>query len=402
LYYRALFRRDYREALRRGVDIAQAHTTKIVFIITGLPTGGAQMMLQKVLERLEPRFVSHVISLTTLGDVGPRIESLGIPVEALGMNSLSSLVFGFGRLIRKLKALRADVVHTWLYHADLIGGLAARLAGVPRVAWTIRNSNLDPDKIKRSTLGVVWLCARFSPWIPTSVLSCSEDARRIHIGRGYAAKKVVVVPNGFDISAFQPDTRARDSVRSELKLDRDTPLVGWVGRLHPHKNAAGFLNAAGRVHCRLPQAHFVLVGEGLEIGNPAVSNVVQASGIQGVTHLLGVRTDIPRLMAAVDVLASSSSGEAFSNVIGEAMSCGVPCAVTDVGDSAHIVGDTGRVVPPDDMAALAEGLEALLMLSPADRTALGMRARERVAQRFEIGSVVKQYEMFYDELGTNS
>jgi glycosyltransferase involved in cell wall biosynthesis len=358
------------------------------------------MMLLKVLEKLEPRFVPRVISLTTLGDMGPRIESLGIPVEALGINSSTSVLSGFVRLSRRLRALRPEVVQTWLYHADLIGGLAARLAGVPRVAWTIRNSNLDPDKIKRSTLGVVWLCARLSPWIPTSILSCSEHARRIHVNRGYIARKVEVVPNGFDTSFFRPDARARDSVRSELKLNPHTPLVGWVGRFHPHKNAEGFLNAAGRLYSRLPQVHFVLVGDGLEIGNPAVSNAVEAAGIQQVTHLLGVRNDIARLMAAVDVLASSSSGEAFSNVIGEAMSCGVPCAVTDVGESAHIVGDTGRVVPSNDMEALAAAMEELLTLSDADRSALGMRARERVAQYFEIGNVVKQYEMFYDELGT--
>jgi len=374
---------------------------KVVFIITSLPNGGAQMMLLKLLQRLDSRFVPHVISLTTLGEIGPRISALGIPVEALEINPGVRALSGFVRLTRRLRIMRPEIVHTWLYHADFLGGLAARMAGVSRVAWTIRHGNLDQDKNKRSTLAVVSLCARLSAWVPTSILSCSENAGRVHIDRGYTADKIVIVPNGFDLAAFRPDEAARTSVRSELRIRPQTPLVGWIGRIHPQKNIDGFFDAAAQLHSRLPDVHFLLAGEGLNASNPAVSRAMAASGLGPFTHLLGIRNDIPRLMAAIDVLASTSVGEAFSNVLGEAMSCGVPCAVTDVGDSAHIVGDTGRVVDPGDMIGLASRLEELLTLSPAERTSLGERARERVAQNFEIRNVVKQYECFYDRLAGN-
>jgi glycosyltransferase involved in cell wall biosynthesis len=206
------------------------------------------------------------------------------------------------------------------------------------------------------------------------------------------------VPNGFDLTAFRPDPAARESVRTELGLESQTALVGWIGRFHPQKNPEGFFEAAAKLHRSLPQVHFLIAGERMDSSNIAVARMVDASRLGPVTHLLGVRKDIPRLMAAMDVLASSSSGEAFSNVLGEAMSSGIPCAVTDVGDSANIVGESGRVVIPGDMAALAAQLEELLKLPECERLALGSRARKRVTECFEIQNVVRQYESFYDRL----
>lgn len=210
---------------------------------------------------------------------------------------------------------------------------------------------------------------------------------------------MVVVPNGFDLARFKPDAGARRAVRAELGVGDDTPLVGLIGRFDLQKNHAGFFEAAGGLHRRLPAVHFVLAGKGIDGGNRDLMRMVEAAGVRHVTRLIGLRSDIPRLMAALDVLASSSSyGEAFPNVLGEAMACGVPCAVTDVGDSAYIVSDTGRVIRSGDMAGLAGALEELLGLPPAERTVLGERARVRVAEHFEIGQVVKRYEAFYEEL----
>lgn len=374
-------------------------TMKIVFITTGLSTGGAEIMLLKVLERLDARFSPQVISLTALGEIGPGIQALGIPVESLGMQPGVPSPLAFFRLVRRLKTLNPEVVHTWMYHADLLGGLAARLAGVPAIGWAIRNSNLDQDKTKLSTRVVVGACAQVSRWVPDRILSCSEVARQVHVACGYAADKMVVVPNGFDLTRFQPDALARAAVRAELGVGNDAPLVGLIGRFDPQKNHAGFFEAAASLHRRLRTVHFVLAGKGIDEGNRELMRLVEAAGVQHVTHLLGLRSDIPRLMAALDVLASSSAyGEAFSNVLGEAMASGVPCAVTDVGDSAYIVGDAGRVVRPGDMPGLAGAMEELLALPPSARVALGERARARVADYFEIGRVVKRYEAFYEEL----
>ena len=375
---------------------------RIVFIITGLSTGGAEMMLFKVLERLDrQRFAPHVISLTTLGELAPRIAALGIPVDAIGMKPGLPSPFGFLRLVRILKLLNPDIVHTWMYHADLLGGLAARLAGVSAIGWCIRNSNLDKDKTKLSTRAVVGLCASISKWVPSRILSCSEKARKVHVACGYAAEKMLVVPNGFDLTRFKPDGHARSMVRSELGVDVDTPLVGLIGRFDPQKNHAGFFEAAGVLHRHMPHVHFVLAGQAVDIDNAALMQAITQAGVLANTHLLSLRNDMPELMAALDVLASSSSyGEAFPNVLGEAMACGVPCVVTDVGDSAYIVGDTGRVVTSKNMAGLAQALVDILQQSALERLALGEAARTRVATHFEIGQITRQYEAFYDELAS--
>jgi glycosyltransferase involved in cell wall biosynthesis len=376
---------------------------KLALIITGLATGGAEMMLLKVLERIDRRrFSPHVISLTTLGEIGAHIAALGIPVEAIGMKPGWPSPFAFFRLLRRLRAIRPEVIHTWMYHPDLLGGLAARLAGVSALGWGIRHSDLSQRANKRSTLAVVEACARLSHWLPKRIMANSEVARQAHVNRGYAAEKMVVVPNGFDLTRFQPDSVARVEVRRELAVAAETPLVGLIGRFHLQKNHLGFIDAATILHRRMPEVHFILAGNGVDSRNIALVQAAESAGVAEVCHFLGQRKDIPRLMAALDVLASSSIGEAFPNVLGEAMACAVPCAVTDVGDSAYIVGDTGKVVASGDMTGLAAALESLLNLPLDQRRSLGEEARVRVAERFEIGKVVRMYEAFYEELAESN
>lgn len=374
---------------------------KLVIVITGLDTGGAEMMLLKVMENIDrERFTPHVISLTHVGEIGLRIRTLGIPVEALGMTPGLPSLFALWRLVRRLRMIQPQMVHTMMYHANLLGGVAARLAGISALSWGIRHSDLSWQANKLATLVVVAAGARLSGWVPRIILSCSEVARQVHVRHGYCGAKMVVLPNGFDLSSFQPDAAARAAVRQELGVASDVPLVGLIGRFDPQKNHNGFFEAAHLLHRRWPEVHFVLAGKGVVPENSELMRAMEAAGVLGVTHLLGIRRDVPRLMAALDVLVSSSIGEAFPNVVGEAMACGVPCAVTDVGDSAYIVGDTGRVVASGDMAALAAAMDDLLKLAPAERQVLGWRARARVAEHFEIGVVTRRYEKFFlDSLG---
>lgn len=377
--------------------------TRLLYIITGLSTGGAEMMLFKVLERIDrQRFEPQVISLAPPGELAPHIRALGIPVQSVNMRGGIADVPAFWRLSRLIKSLQPGVVHTWMYHADLLGGLAARLAGVRALGWCIRNSDLEPDKTKWVTRVVVSLCALLSRRLPRLILFCSEQARLIHITKGYAADKMVVIPNGFDLSRFQPDSAARAGVRTELSLAEDAMLVGLIGRFDPQKNHTGFFEAAERLLRHMPQVHFLLAGKDIHKTNPVLLQAAKDSGVLDNCHFLGLRDDIPRLMAALDVLVLSSSyGEAFPNVLGEAMACGVPCAVTEAGDSAYIVAETGQSVAIGDMQGLGAALQAILSLPHNEKQALGKQARARCATHFEIGRVVRRYEEFYERLKNN-
>ena len=373
---------------------------KIIYVITNLATGGAEVVLLNTLQNIDrSHFQPTVISLMGRGEIGPRIAALGIPVHTLGMRPGIPNPWVLVRLAKLLRQLQPDVVHTWMYHADLLGGLAARLVGCRRVVWHLHHSDLSKAHNKRSTLAVVALCARLSRWVPRVIVSCSQRAQQVHADVGYAAEKIQLIPNGFDLERYAPDVAARASVRTELGLPPDAPLVGVVARFDPLKNHLGLVQAAAQVLQHYPQVHFVLAGTDVDARNAVLQAAIAARpGLAAHMHLLGRRDDVPRLMAALDVLALPSHGESFGNVLCEAMASGVTCVTTDCGGPAEIVGDIGRVVPVGDMDGLACELVAVLNLPAAERAALGQQARARVQANYEIGHVTRMYEAMYERV----
>jgi glycosyltransferase involved in cell wall biosynthesis len=361
---------------------------KVVFVTTGLGLGGAETMLLKLLAGMDRQvFIPSVLSLSDEGELADAIRALGISVSALGMSRGAPSLAKFIALARHLKSIRPDLVQTWMYHADLVGGVAARLAGCRRVIWGIRHSDLTKSRNRSTTLLVVRACAALSRLVPHSIVSCSHRAYDVHTKVGYPRSKFIVIPNGFDLADFSPDPTARDALVDELRLPRDARLVGMVARLDPLKNHEGFLAAACKVSAKLPDARFVMVGKGVEDGNSVLKATINGLGLGGKVSLLGPRRDVRRIMPALDVLVSTSHGEGFPNVLGEAMASGVPCVATDAGDSREIVGDAGRVVAVGDMPAVAAGIIELLSIRKV--------ARRRVIERFDINRIVDQYQALY-------
>ncbi len=375
---------------------------RILHIINDLGVGGAEMMLLRLLSasdrsRLEPAVIS-LRSGAVMTELVPRIEAMGIEVLTLGLDR-TAIPLALLRLTRQIRGLRPDLVQTWMYHADLIGGLAARLATPAPVVWGLHNSDLDKSRARRSTRAIARTCAILSHRLPTRIVSCSEVAARIHRALGYDAEKFVVIPNGIDTTEFRPDPDCYQGMRQELSIPPETLLVGILARYHPQKDHQNFVEAAGIVGHRYPGVHFVLAGADCDGENDTLLGWIAATGIADRFHLLGKRHDMPRVSAALDVAVMASAyGEAFPLVIGEAMSAGVPCAVTDVGDSAMMVAETGRVAPPRDAPALADAISALLALAPGERRALGAAARERIGESFSLPAVAARYQALYEGL----
>jgi len=371
----------------------------ITFVITGLSTGGAEVMLYKLIQNINRnQFKPNVISLTNIGELGLKIKKLGVSVNALEMKFNFIFFFKFFKLLKLLYNSNADIVQTWMYHADLLGGVAARIVGIRNVVWGIRQSVFSNNKSKYSTKLIMKLCSKLSNWLPKLILSCSIRAKSVHINEGYCKKKIVVIPNGFDLEVFKPNINARKSVRFELGINSDAKLVGLIARNDPQKNHNGFIYAAIKVIHKIPDTHFLLAGKGIDYSNHGLVRSISETGYKDNFHLLGYRNDIPRLMAALDVYASSSWGEAFPNVIGEAMACCIPCIVTDVGDSAEIVGNSGFTVKTGDMLGLANNIIALLKQSNQQRKKLGLQARQRIIEHYEIKNISHQYESFYAQI----
>ena len=373
---------------------------KVVHIITDLSVGGAQNMLYKLLASMDRQeFISEVVSLKEIGPIGERIQALGIPVKQLCMRSGVPSPRSILRLADILRHSRPDVIQTWMYHADLLGGLAASIAGKIPIAWNVRHSRLDPEIDKKTTILIGRVCAKLSHRMPARIISCSEAGRQVHISLGYAANKIQVIPNGFDLGAYQPSPTARQSVREELNIPEQALIIGHVGRYHPMKDHHGFVQAAKALHTRYPEVHFVLCGDEVTWNNPELEGWIEEAKLRPVFRLLGRRSDLPRLNAAFDIASLASRyGEGFPNVVGEAMACGIPCVVTDVGDAGYIVGDAGITLPPRDPDALAAAWIKVLEMGTQGRQALGEKARQRVQQMFDINVIVCRYEQLYREL----
>jgi glycosyltransferase involved in cell wall biosynthesis len=373
---------------------------RILHLITSLNVGGAQMHLYKTVTRFNPaRVASLVVSLVPGGRIGELLRGQKIPLSDLGMRRGSLNPLALARLVTLIRRFQPHMVQTYLYHADLLGYLAARWAGVPQVLWNLRQSGMDFSKYRRTTSLTVWLCARLSRRVKR-ILVNSHAGLKAHARLGYDRARMQVVPNGFELTRFRPDPPSRLELRRELGLAPEARIVGMLARFDPQKDHENFLKAAQILNARLPDTYFLLAGNGLTPDHPALARLLVANPINPQhLRLLGERYDTPRLLAGLDVHVSSSAfGEGFANAIGEAMACGVPCVVTDVGDSALIVGDTGLVVPPQTPLDLSRALEEALTWPLDELTRRGEAARAEIQRRFDIDRIVAELESLYFDL----
>jgi glycosyltransferase involved in cell wall biosynthesis len=376
---------------------------KVMHVITTLGAAGAETMLCRIATRMDgTRFENEVVSLTRVMDLAKSIQAIGIRVRALGMQKSKPNPFLLMRLARWIRQSKPDVIHTWMYHANLVGAIAARLAGDVPVIWGIHHGALDPRIDKRRTILVNRACALLSHKIPTRIVCCSEASLRVHQKLNYAAEKLEFIPNGFDLEQTKRDPAARAAIREELGIPFDTILIGIAARFHPLKDHRNFIEAAARLREHIPDVHFLLCGMDITWRNSQLVRWVDAAGIRDCCHLLGQRRDVCRLFAGVDIATTASRSEAFPIAVGEAMACETPCVVTDVGDSAAIVGDTGVVVPPEDPEALAEAWRKLICAGPAVRRRLGVAARRRVQQYFALPTIVERYQDIYMKVGSRT
>ncbi len=370
---------------------------RVLHVITSLATGGAEVMLQKLVLGLAPRgYDATVVSLTSLSRIGDELRASGIPVVALGGRGGILLPQQAAKLLGVYRRMRPEVVHTWMYHANVVGHLLVGLSGYrgrPALVSSVRGALHAAREQKLSLRMVRRLDARLSGSADAIVFN-SRRSEEQHRAIGYATERATVIPNCFDPTLFRPNPAERARIRRELGCE-NALLVGLVARFDRMKDHRTFLEAAGVVAARDSKCSFLLAGRGCDPANEQLAGWVRRYGLVGRVFALGERPDIPAILAALDLAVCSSVSESFPNAIGEAMSCGVPSVVTDVGDCAALVGDTGKVVAPRDPLALAGALLEMASLPAEARIALGARARERVIREFSTDRVVDMFIEVY-------
>ncbi len=359
-------------------------------------------MLKRLIESHHRNFdYQHsVIALTQSGKVGKQLQALGVEVRELHMISWLDIPRVLWQLVRLILAERPDIVQTWMYHSDLLGGLAAVLAGNKRVIWGIRGSDI-PQRGLSSTQIVVTVCSWLSFILPRVIVCCAESARVAHVLKGYEKKKLVVIPNGYELSNFNWNPALRRLARSSFKF-RDTDIIiGIVGRFDPLKDHENFIRAAAVVASKVERVKFLMIGRDIDSSNIKLNRWIDESGFADKFLLIGERSDVPECLAALDIFCLSSFKEGFPNVVCEAMAMNVPCVVTNVGDAADIVSNLGIVVSSRDSIALANALLLMIDKGFDERARLGKMARIRIEKNYSIKIASSKYEEIYKKILEN-
>ncbi len=379
----------------------------IVHLIGTLERGGAELFLLRLcrgLSRLEPSWTQAVWVLGARGSLADDFVAAGIPVRAFGLTKSPLAAWTIGRLVGALASSRASVLQTWMYHADAVG-IAARLAGVriPQV-WTLRQSNLAPDVNRIDTRAIIKACALASSRVPAVVVAGSAAALDAHRAIGYRAARTPIIHNGVDTDRFRPDAGHRAATRRAWGVTGDTRVFGYLARVSPVKGHDVLLDAAARLATTQPALDWrlVLVGQGASLDDPAFAADVARRGLAGRVLTPGPASAPETVLPAFDIAVSSSRGEGFPNGVAEAMACGLAVVATDVGDTRLLVGDSGSIVAPGDVAGLAEAMREAASAGTAVLRARGEAALARVQQHFREIDAVRAYAGLYRSLQTEA
>jgi len=387
-----------------NVSSLAGNSVKVVHIIIGLNVGGAELMLKRVIESHSGYSdIQHiVISLTNHGPLGRQLVNSGVSVHSLGISNLLNVPFAFVKLRKLLIQLQPDIVHTWMYHADLLGGLAAWSSGFSRILWNVRSTDILKGGSK-ATIVVRKICAWLSGFLPLVIVCAANASRKEHEAVGYASSKIVVIPNGFELDKAITSGNTKSSIRDEFGIDKTCKIILSVGRFSEVKDHKNFIEAAGKISMLLEDVKFFLVGRDLTGDNEKLLSMIKATGNTDAFYLLGERDDIPKCMRESDVFCMHSKTEGFPNVLGEAMAAGLPCVTTDVGDAAYLLANPEWVVPPSLPDVLADKLYQLLSLSTREREDLGLSFVSRISENFTMRDVSQRYlDLYRSVFNSNS
>jgi glycosyltransferase involved in cell wall biosynthesis len=364
---------------------------QLLFLTRSLSYGGSERQLVALAIGLWKQGVAvTVATFYPGGSLGKDLESTGVPFESLEKRTRWHALGFFRRLIRLARRIRPTIMHGYLATANILTVLLKPFCPSTKIVWGLRASNMELERYGYVDQIQSWVECKLSHFADLIVVN-SHAGFDFAARKGFPQDKMVVIPNGIDVDRFHPDLVSRNRMRQAWGISDREQLIGLVGRLDPMKGHDTFIKAAALFSRGRDNIRYICVGDGPEAYK---QQLVALSKEAGLAHQLGwahASDDVEAIYNALDLVTSCSSfGEGFSNVIGEAMACGRPCVVTDVGDAKRIVGDTGYVVASGNPAALALAWQEALEAGVAAQARQGQRARERITQYFSLKQLIEK------------
>lgn len=370
---------------------------KIVHIIIGLGVGGAELMLKRLViySSQKQQFEHIVISLTDLGVIGFELQNQGIEVYSLGMRSVLSTPTTIYRLRKLLKNISPDVVQTWMYHADFLGGLAAKSLGIKKIIWGIRNSEIDSNS-GLAKKAIRQSCAKLSYTIPSVIVSVAYKAQKVHASIGYDEKKMQVITNGFDLEKFKPEKSKRIELRSALGINDEQLVIGNIGRFAPAKNHLNFIRACILLLEKGYEFKILMAGRDVELSNPEISKLFADNDYSSQFIFLGEVTDTSYFYNAIDIFCLCSYMEGFPNVLGEAMATEKVCLSTNAGDAQLILDKYGFNIESTVDTAITRAIEKNIFKgSKTELNDMAKKSRINIEENYSLDKIVLDFERLY-------
>lgn len=373
---------------------------RVLHIISGLGQGGAETALYRLCQECSSE--KHiVVSMGGEEFYSKRLSRLEIDVYHLNIKCWWSALTSLDFLYKIIKKNQPDIIQTWMYHADLYGGLVAKFIGYDNIIWGLRHGVIEKDITSNKTLVIIYLNSILSKFIPKLIISCSHYGAINHINIGYAKNKIKIIANGVDLNIFKPFNKILRINDLGLKINSEIPIIGSVGRFNPYKDYNNLFLALEHLRYLGTKFHCILIGDNLALSNQEIVKRLVESNLLDFITLLGKRVDIPLIMNSLDLFVLPSRGEAFPNVLTEAMACEIPCVTTDVGDAAEIVGETGWVVPKQNPIELALAIQNALNEWKHSKNEWINRkylCRKRIFEKYSIQSMAKAYRSEWTKL----
>lgn len=374
---------------------------KILHVIISLNIGGAEKSMLRLIEahKNNSDYDHSVVSLTGIGEIGKQLQVSNIRVHALGLKSAFNTPRVMWALMKIIRQADPDVIHTWMYHADLIGGVAGKLTK-KKIIWSVRNTHAEAKSgIAKTTFYIMKICAFLSAYIPNKIICVAGTAMTSHVKYGYQQKKMQVIQNGYDVNNLRNLSRQhKQTTRKSIGLAKNATVIGTVGRYNNSKDHPTFIRAAKILLRSNDNLQFLLIGKGINANNTQLFSLIADTGHIEKFFLLDERDDVPALLTLMDIFCLHSISEGFPNVLGEAMCIGLPCITTDVGDAALMVGENGVVVPHSQPELLVKGLQAMVNLTAKERKESGEKLRQRIDNNYSLAQAQHAIETVYQNV----